>query len=64
MDTVFLMGRRTEYRVDTDRVPGVLFSRPQASVPPPLGSRGGTHSLLGEWAGGANSDEGTGTLVL
>jgi hypothetical protein len=33
--------------------------------PPSLVPEGGTHSLAGEkWRGGANSDEGTGTLVL
>jgi hypothetical protein len=54
-------------------VPGFLSSRPnwlpspphaQASIaPPPFGS-GGTHSLSGEGAEGANSDEGTETLVI
>ncbi len=33
-------------------------------LPPPLGSRGETHSLAGEGVGGPNSDEGTDTLVL
>jgi hypothetical protein len=36
---------------------------PQASVVlSPCGSGGGTHSLVGEGAGGANSDEGTDTM--
>ncbi len=30
----------------------------------PFGSGGGTHSLAGEGAGGANSDEGTETLLF
>jgi hypothetical protein len=35
-----------------------------APPPPPFGSRGGEHSLAVEGAGGANSDEGTDTLVF
>ncbi len=60
------------------RVPGFLSSRPvwlplpphsQTSVASSFGSKvvgggRGKHSLAGEGAGGANSDEGTGTLVL
>jgi hypothetical protein len=55
------------------RVPGFLSSRPNwlhrppyphASVAPPLVPRGVTHSLAGEGAGGAKSDEGKDTLVL
>jgi hypothetical protein len=37
---------------------------PHASVAPPLLFQGGTHSLAGKGAGGANSDEQTDTLVL
>ncbi len=44
-----------------DRVSGFLSSR---GSPRPFGSKGGTHSLAGEGAGVANSDEGTDTLVL
>jgi hypothetical protein len=49
------------------------FSPVVRNRPPPPASEccpphhlvpGGTHSLAGEGAGGANSDEGTGTLVL
>jgi hypothetical protein len=56
-----------------DRVPGFLSSRPnrlphpltrKRVLPPPFGSGGGTHSLAGEGAGIANSDEGTDTLAL
>jgi hypothetical protein len=57
-------------------VPGLLSNRsnwlfpppqPQSSVasPPPISKAGATHSLAGEGAGGANSDEGdrhSGTL--
>jgi hypothetical protein len=56
------------------RGPGFLSSSPIWLSPPPhpaseccpplFGSKGGTNSLGGEGAGGANSDEGTGTLVL
>ncbi len=54
------------------RVPCFLSSRPnwlpppphpQLSVAPPLVPMGGTHSLAGEGAGIANSDELTGTLM-
>jgi hypothetical protein len=44
-----------------------LSSRPNwLPLPPhpPHFFQGGTHSLAGEGAGGANSDEGTDTLVL
>ncbi len=38
---------------------------PQASVYPPFGLGGGGGTLArGRWGGGANSDEGTGTVVL
>jgi hypothetical protein len=37
---------------------------PQASVAPPLVPSGGDTLARGEGAGGANSDEGTDTLVL
>ncbi len=38
---------------------------PQGNVSlPPLGSKGGTHSLSWEGVGGPNSDEGTDTLLL
>ncbi len=59
-----------------DRVPGFLSGRPillslsptLASVccppPPPPVSKGGTHSLAGEGAVGADSDEGTDTLGI
>jgi hypothetical protein len=64
---------RLQHRVY--RVPGFLY-RPNRlphpltphrglPSPPPFGSKGdGTHALAGEGAGGANSDEGTDTLVL
>ncbi len=56
-----------------DGVAGFLSSRPKW-LPPPLTRKGvlpplwfqgdGTHSLAGEGAGGANSDEGTDTLEI
>ncbi len=46
---------------------GIGSPRPltqQRVLPPPFGFKLGTHSLAGEGAGGANSDEGTDTLVF
>jgi hypothetical protein len=68
------IAERLEYNTENTERQGFLSSRPnwlprpltpQASVAPPLCfQRGGTHSLVGEGAGGANSDEGSATLVL
>jgi hypothetical protein len=55
------------------RVPGFLTSGPNGVLPPPspateccsfpLGPKGETYSLAGEWLGGPNYDEAIDTLV-
>jgi hypothetical protein len=61
-------GESTKYTECQSFSPVVRIGSPAPSpasecCPPTFGSKGGAHSLGGEGAGGANSDEGSDTLV-
>ncbi len=60
-DNLFYSVQSARLSLQSSKIAPFRPPHPQASVAPlPLVPGGGTHSLAGEGAGGANSDEGTG----